>query len=212
MRERFENALQIKRTCKCLLLRSEILKLGFVDPWETHGWVNSPCEPLIFASKILHVCTYLIFWRKRMHSFHRILKDVCDSKMIKNHYSSPTLISFASEKNKVIISESEVPPILSTSIFPCHRNPRQEVKEKFPGKRRLSKDPPFPSGHGPWTHPGVHIPSWRERERDNFLFHEGIAAWADDRNSIPFKVIKWDCSDKCFQSLEPVRFCSEFRK
>lgn len=52
-------------------------------------------------------------------------------------------MSFASEKNKVIISESEVPPTLSTSIFPCHRNPRQEVKEKFPGKRRLSKDSLF---------------------------------------------------------------------
>lgn len=121
---------------------------------------NSPCETLIFASKILHVCTYLIFWRERVHSFHQILKDVCDSKMIKNHYSSPTLMSFASEKNKVIISESEVSPTLSTSILPCHRNSRQEVKEKFPGKRRLK------SRHGPWTHPGVHILSWRERERD----------------------------------------------
>ena len=52
---------------------------------------NSPCEPPIFASEILRVYTYLTFSRERMQSFHQILIDVCDSKMIKNHYSGPTL-------------------------------------------------------------------------------------------------------------------------
>lgn len=52
---------------------------------------NSPCEPPIFAIKILCVYTSLTFSRERMRSFHQILIDVCDSKMIKNHYCGPTL-------------------------------------------------------------------------------------------------------------------------
>lgn len=139
---------------------------------------NSPCELLIFASKILHVCTYLTFSRERVHSFHQILKDVCDSKLIKNHYSLLTLMSFGSEKNKVIISEYKVPLIRSSSIFPCHWKRRQEVKEKFPWEGRLSQDNPLSSGHEPWTHPGVQISSWRETER--FLFfmkHRCSSRW-----------------------------------
>lgn len=55
---------------------------------------NSPRELLIFANKILRVCTYLIFSKESVHSFHQILQDVCDSKMIKNQYCGPTLYVF----------------------------------------------------------------------------------------------------------------------
>lgn len=41
-------------------------------------------------------------------------------------------MSFASEKNKVAISESEVPPTLSTNLFPCHGDQGR-------GKRKFSR-------------------------------------------------------------------------
>lgn len=54
-------------------------------------------------------------------------------------------MSFACEKNKVIISESEVPPTFTLcKDLSMSWNPREEVIGKFPGEGRLSKDPLFP--------------------------------------------------------------------
>lgn len=127
-----------------------------------------PWELPTFANRMLRVCTHLIFSRERVQSFHQILKDVCDSKMIKNHYSSPTLY--------VICWWEELSNnfrVWSATYIPCKDlslswQPREEVKENWPGKGRFSKDPLFPVAMGLGIHSGVssRIQLQRERERE----------------------------------------------